>query len=43
MQSDLVCRFSAKVELDKSLAVSHDAALAGGSGEVKGDDLCGDG
>jgi hypothetical protein len=27
--------------LDKSLAVSHDTMLAAGSGEDKGDDLCG--
>jgi hypothetical protein len=41
--SDLVCRLSTEVELDKSLVVSHDAVLAVGSGEGKGDDLCGDG
>jgi hypothetical protein len=41
--SDLVCRLSAEVELDRSLGVSHDAVLAVGSGEGKGDDLCGDG
>jgi hypothetical protein len=41
--SDLVCRLSAEVELDKSLAVSHDAVLAVSSGEGKGDDLSEDG
>jgi hypothetical protein len=41
--SDLVCRLSAEVGLDKSLAVSTDVLLAGGSGEDNEDDLCGDG
>jgi hypothetical protein len=41
--SDLVCRLSAEVGLDKSLAISHDTTLAAGSGEDKGDDLCGNG
>ena len=42
MLSDLVYRLSVEVGLDKSLAVSTDVLLAGGSGEDNGDDLCGD-
>ncbi len=41
--SDPVCKLSAEVELDESPAVSRGAVLAVGSGEGKGDDLCGDG
>jgi hypothetical protein len=41
--SDPVCKLPAEVELDKPPAVSHGVVLALGSGEGKGDDLCGDG
>jgi hypothetical protein len=39
--SDLICRSSAEIGLDKSLAVSTDVVLAVGSGEDNGDGLCG--
>ncbi len=40
--SDLVCRLSVEVELDKSLVVSYNTILVVSSGEGKGDDLSGD-
>lgn len=42
MLSDPIYKLSAKVELEKSPAVSHSAVLAVSSGEGKGDDLCKD-
>ena len=42
MLLDLVYRLYIEVGLDKSLAISYDAILVVGSGEGKGDNLCGD-